>query len=178
MLDTLTLVELRELPLLPEPRPAIKEKMLAVAALIDVPLDITPHRTGILPEGCWWLPQARLILFGSACGRPLLLNEVRTICSGTGLSGLLVRECCVPAARTHYSLDAFHAGRWHARHLLWISEGGSGWLIPDVGSDATYLRLSQWGLDGTGEAPFRKPDERSTGLIRGDDYLASFVRRR
>lgn len=53
MLDTLTLVEQRHLPALPDPRPIIKEKMLALAALIDTLVDLQPHRTGILPAGCW-----------------------------------------------------------------------------------------------------------------------------
>lgn len=39
----------------------------------------------------------------------------------------------MPASRTRYTFDAYHGGSWHARHLLWISEGGTGWLIPDGG---------------------------------------------
>lgn len=107
MLDTLTLVEVRDLPTLPDPRPATKEKMLALAALVDVPVDITAHRTGILPRGCWWMPQAQLVLYGSACQRPILLDEVRTICSATALSGLIVRDYSMSASRTRYTFDAY-----------------------------------------------------------------------
>lgn len=177
MLDTLTLVELRDLPRLPEPRPSTKEKMLAIAELIDVPVDVTPHRSGILPRGCWWLPQVQLVLYGSACQRPILLDEVRTVCSATGLSGLIVRDYRVSASRTRYTFDAYHGGIWHLRHLLWISEAGTGWLVPDGGDD-TYLRLSQWGLDRAEEPPFLDREERFYGLARGADYLAAFVRRR
>lgn len=177
MLDTLTLVELRDLPLLPEPRPATKEKMLAIAAVIDVPLDVTAHRTGILPRGCWWMSQAQLVLYGSACQRPILLDEVGNVCRATGLSGLIVRDYAMPASRTRYTLDAFHGGNWLLRNLLWISEGGTGWLIPDWGDD-TFVRLSQCGLDMTDKPPFLDRDERLEGLARGADYLASFSRRR
>lgn len=177
MLDTLTLVEVRDLPTLPDPRPATKEKMLALAALVDVPVDIAAHRTGILPRGCWWMPQAQLVLYGSACQRPILLDEVGTVCRATGLSGLIVRDYSMSASRTRYTFDAYHGGSWHLRHLLWISEGGSGWLIPDGGDD-TYFRLSQWGLDGTDEPPFLGREDRFYGLARGADYLSSFNRRR
>lgn len=177
MLDTLTLVELRDMPLLPEPRPNTKEKMLAIAELINVPVDVTPHRSGILPRGCWWMPQAQLVLYGSACQRPILLDEVRTVCSATGLSGLIVRDCITPASRARYTFDVYHGGSWYLRHVLWVSEGGTGWLIPDGGDD-TYLRLSQWGLDRVEAPPLLNRKERFYGLARGADYLADFVRRR
>jgi hypothetical protein len=175
MLDTLTLVEQRALPALPEARPATKEKMLAIAALIDVPVDIWPHRSGILPTGCWWLPQASLALFGTACTRPMLFDEVRTISGATSLSELIVRDYSIAGVRTRYTFDAYHEGSWHVRHLLWISEGGSGWLVPDLGG-GPYLRLAQFGLEVTQDAPFCDVRDRFAGLDRGADYLSSFIR--
>lgn len=175
MLDTLTLVELREMPLLPEPRVSTKEKMLAIAAIIDVPIDVTPSRFGILPQGCWWMPTAQLVLYGSACQRPILLDEVGTVCKATGLSGLIVRDYNMRAAPTRFTFDVYHEGSWHLRHLLWISEGGTGWLVPDGGDDA-FLRLSQCGPDMTDKPPFVDRKERLEGLMRGADYLASFRR--
>jgi hypothetical protein len=115
MLDTLTLVEIREMPLLPEPRVSTKEKMLAIATLIDVPIDVTPFRSGVLPRGCWWMPAAQLVLHGSACQRPILLDEIGTVCKATGLSGLIVRDYNMRAAPTRYSFDIYHGGSWHLR---------------------------------------------------------------
>lgn len=175
MLYNLTLVEQRALPTLPEARPATKAKMLALAALIDVPMDIWPHRTGILPTGCWWLPQAQLALFGTACTRPMLLDEVSSISTATSLSGLIVRDYSVPGVQTRYTFDAYHDSRWHVRRLLWISEESSGWLIPDL-CGGPYLRLSQLGLEVTDDPPFCDPYDRFAGLDRGIDYLSSFVR--
>ncbi|MFN3725987.1 MAG: hypothetical protein ACK4SZ_06745 [Allosphingosinicella sp.] len=177
MLDTLTLVEARDLPLLPEPKAITKEKMLAVAQIIDVPVDVTPHRTGILPQGCWWMPQAQLVLYGSACQRPILLEEISLVCRATGLSGIVLRECAVSASRTRYTFDTYHAGSWYLRSLLWISEAGTAWLIPDWGDDQ-FFRLSQWGLDAADQPPFLGMEERLSGVARGADYLAAFVRRR
>lgn len=176
MLDTLTLVEQRRLPTLPEPRPIVKEKMLALAALIDAPVDLWPHRTGVLPNGCWWLPQANLAIYGTACTRPLMFDEVRDISRATGLSGIVVRYSDTAAEQSRISFDAFHENRWFARHLLWVGFGdGSGWLLPDTGR-GPYIRLAQWGLDVVDELPFSDLQERSEGLERGAAYLANFVR--
>jgi len=177
MLDILTLVEQRTLDPLPEARPATKEKMLALTALFDVPVDIWPARTGVLPAGCWWLPQAQLFLCGTACARPMLFDEVRQIATATALSAIIVRDQSVSGLRTRYTFDLWHEGRWHVPHLLWISEGGSGWLIPDLGG-GPYLRLSQWGPDRTDAAPFSDLRDRFAGLDRAADYLAGFTRRR
>jgi hypothetical protein len=177
MLETLTLVEVRGLPTLPNPRPATKEKVLALAALVDVPVDITPRRTGILPSGCWWMPQAQLVLYGSACQPPILLDEVAIVCQATGLSGLIVRDYSMPATRTRYIFDALYEGGWFLRKLLWISKGGTCWLVPEWGGD-TYMRLSPCGLDMIDEPPFQDRKERFEGLARGADYLSSFNRRR
>ena len=177
MLDTLTLVEARDLPLLPEPKAVTKEKMLAIAELIDVPVDVTPHRGGILPQGCWWMPQAQLVLYGSACQRPILLEEIRTVCSATGLSGMILRQCSISASSTRYTFDAYHGASWYLRSLLWISEGGTAWLVPDWGDD-DFIRLSQWGLDVADRPPFLNKEDRFYGLARGTDYLEAFKRRR
>jgi hypothetical protein len=176
MLDTLTLIGQRDLPVLPEPRLMIKEKMLALAALIDAPVDLWPHRTGILPAGCWWLPSASLALYGTACVRPLMFDEVRDISRATGLSGIVVRYSDTAGERTRISFDVYHDGAWRARHLLWIgAEDGPGWLLPDL-CGGPYLRLSQWGVDVHDEPPFLDLKDRIDGLERGTSYLSSFVR--
>lgn len=177
MLDTLTLIEQRDLPVLPELRPLAKEKMLALAALIDTPVDLQPHRTGILPAGCWWMPQANLALYGTACRRPLMFDEVREISRATGLSGIVVRYNDTDGDRTRISFDVYHDDRWHTRHLLWIgAEDGFGWLLHDLGG-GPCLRLTQWGVDVQGEPAFN-PQERLEGLERGRAYLNNFSRRR
>lgn len=178
MLDTLTLIEQRHLPALPEPRPAIKEKMLALAALIDAPVDLWPHRTGVLPTGCWWMPQPNIALYGTACRRPLMFDEVRDIGCATGLSGIVVRCNDDAGDRSRISFDVYHDSTWHARHLLWIGDEDSpGWLLPDL-SGGPHLCLSQWGVDVHDKAPFLDLQDRIEGLDRGADYLNSFIRRR
>ncbi len=176
MLDTLTLIEQRQLPALPEPRPLIKEKMLALAALIDAPVDLWAYRTGMLPSGCWWLPQANLALFGTACRRPLMFDEVRDISGATGLSGIVVRYSDTAGARSRISFDVYHDGAWHTRYLLWIgAEDGPGWLLPDLG-DGPYIRLSQCGVDIHDEQPFLDLQDRLDGLERGAGYINNFIR--
>ena len=176
MLNTLTLIEPRALPVLPEPRPMIKEKMLALAALIDAPVDLWPHRTGVLPAGCWWMPAANLALYGTACRRPLMFDEVRDISRATGLSGIVLRYSDTASERTQISFDVYHDAAWRTRHLLWIgAEEGPGWLLPDLGG-GPFLRLSQWGVDIHDEPPFLDMQERLDGLDRGKGYLNSFRR--
>lgn len=176
MLDTLSFTEQRDLPALPDPRPVIKEKMLALAALIDVPVDLWPDRTGILPNGCWWLPQASLAVYGTACRRPLMFDEVREISRATGLSGIIVRDSGTASERSRISFDVYHEGAMHMRHLLWIgADGDTGWLLRDLGG-GPYIRLSQWGLDFVDEPPFLDWQDRLDGLGRGSDYLNSFIR--
>lgn len=154
-----------------------KEKMMALAALIDVPIEIWPARTGVLPAGCWWLPQAQLVLCGTACARPMLFDECGRSRTATALSGPIVRDQSAAALHTRYTFDLWHESRWHVRHLLWILEGGSGWPIPHLGG-GPYLRLSQWGPDHTDVAPFSDLQDRFAALDRAADYLASFTRRR
>lgn len=176
MLDTLSLIEQRDLPALPEPRTVIKEKMLALAALIDAPVDLWPHRTGIMPSGCWWLPQAHLALYGTACRRPLMFNEVRDISRATGLSGIVVRCSDTADESKRISFDVCHGGAWHARNWLWIGvNGGPGWLLPDLGR-GPHLRLSQWGVDPQDRPPFLDLLERLDGIERGSEYLSNFLR--
>jgi hypothetical protein len=173
MLETLELVERRKLSPLPEPRAAIREKMLAVAALIDVPLDTSPHRTTVLPTGCWWLPQARLALYGTACRPPLMLDEVREISRATALDGIVVRYDDTPQSAAPVTLDVWHEGAWHLRHVLWISgTDNAAWLLRDLGG-RPYLRLSQWGVELYEEPPYRDPQDRANGIRRGAQHLAS-----
>jgi hypothetical protein len=176
MLDTLTLVEQRHLPVLPEPRPIIKEKMLAIAALIDTPVDLWPHRTGILPTGCWWLPQANLAIYGTACQRPLMFDEVRDIGHATGLSSIVVRYSDTASDRSRISFDVYHENAWYARHRLWIgADEELGWLLADLGG-GRHLRLSQGGVDVQAELPSLHHQDRLNGFDRGVEYLNNFIR--
>ena len=178
MLHALTLVEEADLPTLPEPRQSTKEKMLAIAALMEGPINLWPHEGGMLPKGCWLMPQGSLALYGTACRRPLMFNEVREISRATGLSGIVVRHSEPSGDRSQVSFDVHMNGAFHMRHLLWISaSGGTGWLVRDLG-DGPYIRLSRWGLEKTDQPPFVDIREARHGLQLGAEYLNTFMRGR
>lgn len=126
---------------IPVPRPRIAARIDDLAELIgggSDPLYSGPYNSLVGAR----LPQARIIILGTACRRPLLWEEARELQEITGDNVLVLRleEICADDA---FTFDLFDAGsRECVPDLsLWAhGDGSSPWLAPSVRS-ALWVQL-------------------------------------
>jgi hypothetical protein len=147
--------------------------MVATAMLVDGYLERDGEQLQPYLKNCYLLPEARIVLAGTICPRPLVTREFKAACSVDAHYGLLVRlagssENAQPSFDIHCGQD----GTSLQGFRLWMSEPmGSPWLIGTAG-EHTFVRLDATGLIYTDTAPFAHWVERATGFRHGSRFLS------
>src|SRR5690242_3405335 len=77
---------------LPEPRAKVRRLMQATAMVVEGLVDTEVGTVDPRLEHCLYMPQARLLVSGTGCRRPLLLREAVDVSVAADLDVLLVRS--------------------------------------------------------------------------------------
>jgi hypothetical protein len=139
--------------------------------IIDGPLDSAPERFDERLANCLYMPQADLLILGTACKRPLLLDEAVELSNAANTDALIVRWSA-EAARCTFDVKKVGADGVFCALRLWMPRpGGQPWLIPTAG-EAWALSLSPMGAEVSHRPPFVDDAERRSGLVQGSRYLS------
>lgn len=135
----------------PVPRRQVRFLMEALAMAVGGPVD--RNGGGLDPSLSTWLllHEARLLIGGTACARPLLMPEAAAARRLTGFDTIIVR----PHPEHHASFDVlpFSSSVWSCDTRLWMERPASGaWLMPADGL-AEVFRLAPAGLTQAADPP-------------------------
>ena len=163
---------------IPEPRRIVKPLMQAVAmASGDQPLADARAESLVLAN-CLCLRRSRLVIAGTGCRRPLLLQEFGSVCDYAGRHGVIVRlgQDLDPANAT-FDIKIADREKMACAYRLWMDFAGSlaCWLTP-TGDEHLNFRLDIDGLTPSIGAPFQNNYERCAGLVHGANFLALGVK--
>jgi hypothetical protein len=157
---------------IPGGRAPIQRMMLATSALIDGVVDKTPERFQAYLANTYLMPDARLLIGGTLCRRPLVLREFAAVCSVPELDGILVRADEDHGSTATFDIKPAHDDRMLCAYRLWMREpSGAAWLVPSAGADP-FVRLDPLGLEIGDDAPFTCEIDRARGLKHGTRFMA------
>lgn len=160
---------------LPEPRVLARRLMLATSMLVDGFLDGNPERFHPYLQHSLLMPQADLLIVGTACARPLMLREARDAARAITTDVLVVRTWD-RSAQASFDIQLAGDDQPLLAYRLWMPEpgGAAAWLVPTAGN-TPYVRLDPMGLEVVDDAPYCSEADRNRGLHFGKDFLSVVV---
>lgn len=173
MHNTIDPVIIATAPLIPPPHATIRQLMLSISMLVAGPVDTSPHRSDSALKNCIDMPEARLLLTGTRCQRPLLTREVNAAVRSTRRDAIVVRLGGERGSdRVSFDVHVFGAGIPLLAYRLWMTQScSSAWLIPTI-CDQPFIRLDPAGLDMQDDPPFVDEVDRHRGIVRAKQYLS------
>ena len=123
------------------------------------------------------MKQRDLLIVGTACPRPALLNEAADIAANVAQDMLIVRdEFDRPFGyRTSFDIRLEAEKRWRCRYYIWQAEHECIWLLPD-GDRPGGLRVCPIGFVVKDTVPYNNAAERKAGFDRANDKLETVAR--
>jgi len=164
------------LPVIPQTTASVEHRMMALAEPLQSIVDLNPHRTGLVPPNVYWMPARYLLVTGTRCPRPALLNEAADTAANVGLDMIIVRdEIGHPSGlRTSFDIRLDAEKRWRCGYYLWQAEDGRYWLLPDEDRPGG-LRISPLGFVVVTRPPYVDQADLSAGLKRANANLDRFA---
>ena len=128
-----------------------------LSGLLRGVVDLEPHRTGRVPRHVLWMPHRHLLLAGTRCPRPAMLNEAADTAANVGLDIIIVRDEIDQSFDLHTSFDIRMEDekRWRCGYYLWLGE----------------LRVSPLGFVVVDRTPYANPTDWDEGLKRANAQL-------
>lgn len=157
-------------PILPPTSQAVLHRVRAVAAAIGGLIDPAASIRQPLLEGCLVMPYAGLAIAGTACRRPLLVDEGEAIVRQTGLDLVLVRYD-VDSGVT-FDIRLTQTSGWLWNYVASRAEGGDLWFVPQA-RGSVMIQPTAWGLEVADDRALSDADERRRGMLR--EFAAPFV---
>jgi len=159
-------------PLLPRMSNVVKNNLIALAKMINCPIDVSPEGMILASAGCIRMPLAGLAITGTGCAAPLLRTEADRISGLLDCDMLLLR--CEIGLGISLDVRLSHKDRWLGGYLPWVGSDEL-WLVP---SDNRLPTLEVFGgLFERSSPPFADDQARSAGLDRAHRALADLARR-
>ncbi|HZH98747.1 MAG TPA: hypothetical protein VEX38_07225 [Fimbriimonadaceae bacterium] len=156
---------------MPPVRDRVRMTMLATSMIIDGPVDTRPERVDARLVNSLYMPQADLLIVGTGCRRPLLLNEAADLSNAAELDVVIVR-LDDQGRGASFDLKKIGAASLLCAYRLWMPHGDfTGWLVPTAG-ETPFVEMTPFGLMMHEEPPFADDDERRVGLFRGARFLS------
>jgi len=159
-----------------QPSASVENRMLAVTGAFQGIVDLQPHRTGLVPPNVYWMPARYLLVTGTRCPRPALLNEAADTAANVGLDMIIVRdEISHPSGlRTSFDIRLDVEKRWRCGYYLWQAQDGRYWLLPDEDRPGG-LRISPLGFVVITRPPYVDQADLSAGFERANANLDRFA---
>lgn len=160
------------LPVFPDVSASVHHRMLMVTGLFQGIVDLEPHRTGRVPKNVLWMPGRHLLVAGTRCPRPALLNEAADAAANVGLDMLIVRDEIDNSfeLRTSFDIRLDDEKRWRCGYYLWQSAEGRLYLLPDEDRPAG-LRVAPLGFVVIDKSPYADRTDWDAGLMRANGQL-------
>lgn len=157
---------------LPAGRGQTRRMMLATATLIDGYVDTNPGRFHPYLANTYLMADARLLIAGTRCRRPLYLREFADVCRPSGLDGLIVRLQDESGSAVSFDVKPAGDDRMLCAYRLWMPQpSGAAWLVPSMG-EGPFVRLDPLGIELVIEPPFSCEIERYRGLKFGAEFMS------
>lgn len=159
---------------LPAPRVKVRRLMLATSVAIEGLVDHEPGRNDPRLANCLHMRQARVIIVGTACRRPMMLPEAAKISAAAHQDVLVVRP---DESADYATFDLKRAGidRMLCGYRMWMTWPSVGaWLIPTAGEEQ-HVRMTPIGLEVHAKAPFASNRERQKGFAHAKEFLSVAV---
>lgn len=164
-----------ELPAIPPMREWVERHARVAAAIVTGPVEFRPERLAPHFQNTVYMAAADLVLTATACSRPLLLKEMRSVARQSGLDAMILRVAqCDPVT---FDIYMQQADRWLVATRLWIhGPNQQAWFVPST-TGGPAVRASALGLE-TSDAPYNDEDERRVGLQFASIAFAAALTRR
>ena len=159
-------------PLLPRMSNVVKSHVMALAKMINCPVDVTLEGMALANTGCIRMPLAGIALTGTSCGAPLLRTEADRISQLLDCDMLLLR--CEGVKGISLDIRLSHKDRWVVGYQPWIGSDEL-WLVPSDNRLPAFEVLG--GLFERSSPPFADDQARSAGLDRAYRAFAALTRR-
>jgi len=158
--------------LLPRMSNVVKNHVIALAKMINCPVDVSLKGMILANAGCLRMPLAGLAITGTSCAAPLLRTEADRISRLLDCDMLLLR--CEGVKGINLDIRLSHKDRWLGGYLPWINDGEL-WLVP-IDNSLPALEVFG-GLFERSSPPFTDDQSRSAGLDRASRAFADLARR-
>lgn len=158
---------------IPEPHIQMRRLMLATSMLIAGRLDTEPEDYHPYLRNCFLAPEARIVIAGTRCPRPLMLQALVDISNVAQHDAIVVR-LGDPAKTGDVTFDihVFGTGRADVAYRLWMPQPtGAAWLVPTAGENR-FIRFDPAGFDVADDAPFSDAFDRRRGLVWASEFLS------
>lgn len=157
---------------IPEPHIQVRRLMLATSVLIDGRLDTEPEALHPNLRNCFFAPDARVVIAGTRCPRPLMLPELVDISNVVKCDAIVVRlGDPTKTGDVTFDIHVFGAGQADVAYRLWMPQPtGTAWLVPTAGEER-FIRLDPAGFDVGDDAPFSDACDRHRGLAWASEFL-------
>lgn len=159
---------------LPQPHGSTKRLMHALAILVDGFADQSPERYNASLKHSILLPEASLIILGTAFYRPLFLDAASAL-SLTLSTDVIVARSGEAISKMSFDVQLVENPRILTGYRVWKDNPEEGsWLVPSAGA-GKCIRLDRNGLELGDEAPFHDEIGRWRGITFGNEFLSTIV---